>query len=96
MITEMIPYSKLDTDNVKLELTAKLDLCPFCGGEAKVQYAPGFYGLTGIKVKCTKCLISTLAVVIGCGVLRNGHFELVSEIEAFNKAVTSWNRRTTA
>lgn len=94
MLKEMVLYSKLDTDNTKLDMNAELLPCPFCGGEAKAQYAPAGYGLTGVNVKCTKCNVSTFTKTIGCGKLCGDHFETVTEIEAFDRAVADWNRRT--
>lgn len=96
MITEMTNYHDLDTKKIKLELTAELKPCPFCGGHAEARYSPGAYGVTGVKVICTKCKIATLTKLIGCGAFRDGHFEAVTEAEAFDEAVSNWNRRTTA
>lgn len=86
----------IDNGKISLELRAALEPCPFCGAVAVAEYAPGSYGITGIGVHCTGCGMKSHVALIGCGVLRNGHFEPVSEIEAFDKAVTSWNRRTTS
>lgn len=38
---------------MKIETEIKLKPCPFCGGEAQMEW----YGKNGRTIKCTKCLI---------------------------------------
>lgn len=95
MIKNMTFYEKVESAKLKLEYSVQLAPCPFCGGEAVAKYSKACYGLTGVKVLCTKCHISTMAEVIGAGIIFcDDGVHKVTESEALNRAVAKWNRRT--
>lgn len=93
MITKLTRFCDLD-DNAKVELTADLKPCPLCGGEAKAVYGHAGYGFAGVGIRCEKCFVRTFAEMIGCGRLTDTGSVIVTEEEAFNRAVAKWNRRT--
>lgn len=95
MIKKATFYRDVEANNLKLEHNVQLSSCPFCGGEAIAQYASGSYGLTGIRVRCTKCHISTMTELIGTGKMISGRagFHEVTENEALETAAAYWNKR---
>lgn len=95
MIKNMTFYEKVKSTELKLEQNVQLDSCPFCGGEAVAKYSKACYGLTGVKIFCTKCHISTMAEIIGAGIMFcDDGVHKITESEALNKAAAKWNRRT--
>lgn len=59
-------------------MTIELKPCPFCGSQAKI-----FITISGIAVRCHKCLNGTMFIV--------DHD--VEPESALQKVVESWNRR---
>ena len=93
MIKNMTFYEKVKSSELKLSV--QLNPCPFCGGEAVAKYSKACYGLTGVKISCTNCHVSTMSEIIGTGIMFcDDGVHKITESEALNKAAAKWNRRT--
>lgn len=69
--------------------------CPFCGGAAVAEYENGVYFFNGFVIRCSDCEIRTPVKTYNCGALRSDGWHKITEIEALEQAVISWNRRAT-
>lgn len=76
---------------------AKLKLCPFCGGEAKVVVSSTEYGkgIVGWRfgVECQDCPVRLTRIDYELSIRLSGTGEIETIVDERDEAAAAWNRR---